>query len=252
LRQSPGSVATDRPRELPIGFAKSGDSEGAGVHFGRPSPEWRPRALVPLSSSTRSGERTKSLLVKETDPPRERDIRRHLVRHFRGALGVRVVEELVLLRGQSRVDIALISSRFDGFEIKSRQDSLARLPGQRAIYNRVFDRVTLVTSPHHLKRARRIIPSWWGIWTARSEFGALNIRELRGPGENPQVDIEAIVQLLWKDEIVALLSSLGGGASLKNRTRQDLCRRLICEVPHSELRRAVRETLGRRENWRSD
>jgi hypothetical protein len=188
--------------------------------------------------------------VDDADPPRDREIRRCLLDRLRRTLGVRVVEELALLRGEIRADIALISSRFDGFEIKSRHDSLERLPRQRAIYNRVFDRVTLVTSPHHLKRARRMIPSWWGIWTARSEGGVLDISELRAPQENPQVDVEALVQLFWKDEIIELLRSREGGRGLQNRTRRDLCRRLVCEVPHLELRRVVRETLGRRENWR--
>jgi hypothetical protein len=188
----------------------------------------------------------------EVDPPRERAIRRCLVERLRGTHGVRVVEELVLLRGEIRADIALISSRLDGFEIKSRHDSLERLPRQCAIYSRIFDRVTLVTSPYHLKRARRMIPSWWGIWTARSEGGDVDIAELRSPEENPQVDVEALVQLFWKDEILDIFRSQEDGRrGLQNRTRRDLCRRLVEEVPHPELRRAVRETLGRRENWRS-
>ena len=195
--------------------------------------------------------RTTSLpLVAEETPPRDREIRRCLVERLRETHGVRVVEELALLRGEIRADIALISSRFDGFEIKSRHDSLARLPKQRAIYSRVFDRVTLVTSPHHLKRARRMIPSWWGIWTARSDGGVLDISELRAPEENPQVDVEALVQLFWKDELIEILRSREGGSGLQNRTRRDLCRRLVDQVPHSELKRSVREMLGRRENWR--
>ena len=207
-----------------------------------------------LSGTTNTGEpwRTCNLLRNETDPPREREIRRCLVERLRGVHGVRVVEELALLRGESRADIASISSRFDGFEIKSRHDSLARLPRQRAIYNRVFDRMTLVEYPHHLKCARRMIPSWWGIWIARSECGVVDISELRAPKENPQVDVEALVQLFWKEEILNIFRSREeGGGALQNRTRRDLCQRLVDEVPHSELRRTVRETLGRRENWRS-
>jgi hypothetical protein len=145
----------------------------------------------------------------------------------------------------------LITSRLDGFEIKSRYDSLERLPRQRAIYNRVFDRVTLVISPHHLKRARLMVPFWWGLWIVRSDRADLDIYELRPPGENPHVDIEALVQLFWKDEIIQVLRLRGVEGGLQNRTRNDLCRRVVGEVPHAELKRAVIDVLRHRVNWRS-
>jgi hypothetical protein len=183
--------------------------------------------------------------------PRDRDIRRRLLERLRAVDGSRVVEELTLLRGQIRADVALISSDLAGFEIKSKYDSLERLPKQRAIYGRIFDKITLVTSPHHLKRARRMIPQWWGIWLVQASHDAIDIVELRQAGENPRVDIEALLQLFWKDEIIAFLRLRGVERGVENKNRRDLCRRLADEVPHVELKRAVIDALRLRNNWRT-
>ena len=43
----------------------------------------------------------------------------------------RVVDELELLRGVVRVDVAVISDTLHGYEIKSASDNLIRLPNQQ-------------------------------------------------------------------------------------------------------------------------
>lgn len=187
----------------------------------------------------------------EGDHPGDREIRGWLLEHLRATPDVRVVQELGLLRGEIRADIAVISSRLHGFEIKSRHDSLERLPRQRAIYNRVFDWVTLVTCEHHLKRARRMIPGWWGIWEVVLVDGVMQLVESRPPTENPSVDVDVLAQLLWKDELVELLRH-SGGKSLERQNRRVLRERLVESLPQSVLRSEVARQLRRRENWRAD
>jgi hypothetical protein len=58
-----------------------------------------------------------------------------------------VVDELGILNGKSRADIAVINGYLVGFEIKSDEDSLTRLNDQVEAYNAVFDRSTLIVGP---------------------------------------------------------------------------------------------------------
>jgi hypothetical protein len=57
---------------------------------------------------------------------------------------VRIIEELGVVHGKSRIDIAVINGLMHGYEIKSDKDTLQRLPEQMNMYNSVFNKVTLV------------------------------------------------------------------------------------------------------------
>jgi hypothetical protein len=78
-------------------------------------------------------------------------------------------DEMGICAGLVRVDLAVIGDELSGYEIKSDQDSLVRLPGQVAAYSRVLDRATLVVTEKHLAKATALIPTWWGLsWSNRS------------------------------------------------------------------------------------
>jgi hypothetical protein len=179
----------------------------------------------------------------------DREIRLRVLDRLGALSRGRVVEEVALLRGQIRVDIALISSRLEAFEIKSELDTLARLPKQRVVYNRVFDRVTLVAAERHLESAERSAPRWWGLWVAGRRDGYVEVEELRPAQDNPSVDVRALVQLLWKEEAVALLHAHGVIASSRSN-RRDLCEEIIEQVPASDVRSAVTHALRWRRDWR--
>ncbi|WP_300554835.1 sce7726 family protein, partial [Desulfovibrio sp.] len=61
-----------------------------------------------------------------------------------------ILDELGVCSGASRVDVAVINGALHGYEIKSDQDTLDRLPQQILSYSRVLDRVTLVACDNHL------------------------------------------------------------------------------------------------------
>src|SRR2546426_1117053 len=77
-----------------------------------------------------------------------------------------VMDELGLNHGSIRVDVAVINGHLHGYEIKAERDSLERLPAQARMYERVLDFVSVVCAPKHLKRARRILPRFWGLFEA--------------------------------------------------------------------------------------
>jgi hypothetical protein len=187
---------------------------------------------------------------------RDLDIRLKLLEderlHF-GEPNTRVVEELGLCQGTARVDIAVVNGSIHGYEIKSACDTLARLPGQVEIYNRALDLVTVVTAPSHADKIRKIVPRWWGIWTAVSDDNGLRLESLRQPRQNPKIDPFSLAQLLWREEALEALESEGLATGIRSKPREELWRRLASDVTPEKLGCIVRERLRRRRaDWRSD
>lgn len=165
----------------------------------------------------------------------------------------RVIDEMGLMEGAFRVDVAVINGRLHGYEIKSALDTLERLPLQQASYNKVFDRLTLVVDERHAKEAVRIVPQCWGLIVASQKNGAPHLDEIWGAMQNYKVDPYALCQLLWREEALAILRAkrLAGGGIWKG-TRKAMWKRLAASIEPEELKYLVRETLKHRVGWRSD
>jgi hypothetical protein len=184
---------------------------------------------------------------------RDRDIRQALVaelrRAFRDDADTLIVEELGLCQGQARVDVAVVNGALHGFEIKSDQDTLERLPGQVEIYNRALDTISLVFSGRSASDLEKVIPSWWGMLEAKSG-PVVHLEELRPALRNPLTDAYAIAQLLWRDEALEVLSQLGLQAGCGSKPRNYLWAKLAANLALDDLRDRVRETLRERVDWR--
>jgi len=187
---------------------------------------------------------------------RELEIRNAL-RNYLGATLERdptavLVEEFGVCRGTVRVDLAVISETLRAFEIKSDQDTLKRLPAQTAAYNRVFDTVTIVVGPRHLRTVENVVPPWWGIllFDAPSE-GRPKLECLRLEAQNPGLDPSALVQLLWREEVLGLLEAKGLAAGMKSKPRRCLWEALSKSFALTDLREMVRTQLKVRPDWRS-
>jgi len=162
-----------------------------------------------------------------------------------------IIEELGLRHGTSRVDIAVVNGILHGFEIKSDQDTLGRLPLQAKIYSSVLDQATLVVAPKYLQRANEIIPNWWGITCARCDTaGSVIFDEIREPQDNPNIDPLSVTKLLWKQEALALLDEMGEAKGFRNQPRLAIYARVV-EVANLEaIRSIVRHHLKTRKDWR--
>lgn len=121
-------------------------------------------------------------------------------------------------------------------------DTLARLPGQAVVYGRVLDRMTLVTTRRHLQSAAAAVPSWWGLATC----DGLELAAVRGPAPNPDVELFAVAQLLWREEVLDELRRRGLARGLARARRWVLWQRLAADVPRDELRALVRARLRAR------
>lgn len=162
-----------------------------------------------------------------------------------------IIEELGLCQGEARVDIAVVNGSIHGFEIKSNQDTLKRLAGQAAIYNRVLDSITLVVGSEHLDEALKIIPKWWGVVVAKEQFGGVCLRKKRKGKLNPGPDPLAVTQLLWREEALEVLKKYNLHQGLISKPRTILWKKLVEHLPTDELMTLVRDFLKSRGNWRS-
>lgn len=173
-----------------------------------------------------------------------------LKQEYSNVKGTKIVNELGILHGQSRVDVAAINGILHGFEIKSECDTLDRLPLQMANYNKVFDRMTIVTQRKFLKEVRSIVPKWWGIWLVTRYKGQYNIRQIRKGRENNKVDLDSLSHLLWRDEAIHLLKEKGLHKGYISKPRKFLYRRLVEGIERPELQFMINEQLKLRKDWK--
>lgn len=166
-----------------------------------------------------------------------------------GDAETRIVEEMGVWSGSVRIDIAVINGELSGFELKSDRDTLQRLPQQADIYSRVFDRMTLVVGARHTKRAREAVPKWWSITEATAVGEGVHLRIVRRGRKNPHPDPFLIAQLLWREEAIGLLDTLGLARGWRSKTAAKVHEHLALSLPISELAAEVRAVLKRRPGW---
>jgi hypothetical protein len=179
---------------------------------------------------------------------RDVDIRQALLVKLRERFrGDKIVNEMGLCMGATRVDVAVINGSLHGYEIKSDSDTLARLPSQVTLYNRVLDYSTIVCGPRYLERITSMVPAWWGITEAVGDSGRCRLVRRRAPRRNPACEPLAIAQLLWRDEAAALL--VRHGQPVRTRDTRWMLWDRLAEWPIRELQSSVRAQLKVRPQW---
>ncbi len=183
----------------------------------------------------------------------DRDIRTALGAHLQSHIAddALVVEELGLCQGDVFVDVAVVDSTIEGYEIKSDRDTLRRLDRQLAVYSRVLSKATIVVGQKHVDVAMSSVPDWWGILLARPAPGRVELGHVRRPRRNPAVDPNSLVQLLWRDEALRLLQEQQKAKGLLSKPRRVIWERLTEELSVRELQTTVCSQLKRRAGWRS-
>lgn len=157
-----------------------------------------------------------------------------------------IIEELGICRGQVRVDLAVVNGTIHGYEIKSERDSLRRLAGQAALYNRVFDQVSLVVADRHIPEALDIVPVWWEILMFKPTDKGIRFTTARRARKNPGRDSRSLVEFLWLDDAIALLEKHKASRGVRGKPRRLVWDR-VCEIiPVNEIGDAVRASLKAR------
>jgi hypothetical protein len=177
-------------------------------------------------------------------PALDKHIRRALAAFIREQHSpVTVIDELPLLR-DGRADVAAVNGSLCGYEIKSASDSLARLPRQIPLYEAVFDYCYVVVARRHLHRARTAIPLRWGIFVADECESGVIIRRKRQAKYNGNTSQEALIRLMWKDEIARTLNQNGVRASA-SQAAWYLWEQML-QLPKDVVRAAARDAISAR------
>lgn len=187
---------------------------------------------------------------------RDRDVRERVWRWLELAhaddADTLMLDELGILNGATRIDIAVINGQMEGYELKSERDTLDRLPAQRDLYNRVLDRISLVVAENHRHAAEKIIPEWWGLAVASNCQGGVQVTLERPPEMNPELDAATLASLLWRDEALSVLDRYGAARGVRSKCREVLYERLAVALDLDMVRAEVRAALKARAGWRVD
>jgi hypothetical protein len=177
-------------------------------------------------------------------------VKARLSRLVRSPSRALLVEEMEVCSGRARIDLAVIGDRLIGIEIKGPQDNVARLPGQAKAYSECFDHVVLIVHESLARRARALIPDWWGLIAGRQIDGRIRYRVDRRSETNPNVNLERVLSLLWREEIDALLADLLGSRSKPKATKKSIRAELLAQVEPPILHYASLRKLRERTEWR--
>ena len=178
-------------------------------------------------------------------------LHRKKLQHLKTMPNTIVIDELGLAHARSRVDVAVINGCVHGYEIKSGQDTLDRLPGQIKIYQETLEKLTIVCASKHVDRVGKLVPDWCGILEAQQgQRGAINFSSVRRSRTNPEINPVMLAHLLWRPEAIALLSRFGLPARDLRRPRKQLYELLAQVLSPKEITASIREFMGTRTAWR--
>ncbi len=151
-----------------------------------------------------------------------------------------LVSEMVVENWARRADIVLANGRLWGFEIKSEQDSLSRLPGQIETFSRSFEKLTIVTVVKFEKAVRELLPEGVGLWVEMMD-GSLKERVR---AKTCELTKAAAIQHMTATELRKLLACngvTGLGALSRGQLEQT-----ACGLPLSDLAAAARDAVKRK------
>lgn len=158
-----------------------------------------------------------------------------------------VIDELGICRGATRADIVVVNGEMHAYEIKSAEDTLRRLPTQIKHYSTVFDRVTLVVATAHFEEAGVKLPAWWGVVVASgSASRGIQLHHHRDAQSNPDVNVRAAAELLWRDDVIRLLAARDVLRGVASKPRAALWDRLCANYGAGEVLAEVRAALKSR------
>lgn len=162
----------------------------------------------------------------------------------------RILEELVICDGLSRVDIAVANGKLIGYEIKSDHDTLERLQNQIQYYDKTFDKITIVVGKKFEDVIIDHVPNHWGIEVAyKNKFGNISIKKLRTSKINKNISKDNLLDLLWNAEIKNLLkeNKISGYSKEKRAGLKEMA---VSNLPIKDVKHFTIKTLKTRTGWR--
>jgi hypothetical protein len=176
----------------------------------------------------------------------DKDIREPLFDHLEETYGkIRILEEKMM--GRSRADVVMVTEdALYGIEIKSDADTYARLARQIKDYDKYYDRNIIVAGTKHAHSIKDHVPEWWGIITVEEEDGRLDFYFYREPEDNPKLDINRKISILWRPEL-AHIQELNGMARYREKSKLFVANKIVETVAYETLSPQISEELFQRD-----
>ena len=190
--------------------------------------------------AVRPGQRPSDDLCGLTDHELRYRLRKRLNRQQGSGTGL--VDELILT-SKVRADVVRVNTLMHGYELKSRLDTLTRLPTQAVAYAATCDRCTIVTVDRHLKSAIALLPDFWGVLVMRPGRYDEVLVEVRRARQHDQLDRKVLAGMLRVDELLIALRSRVSPTSDLKASRMQLAAILAEVASIDELRALVRKSL---------
>ncbi len=127
-----------------------------------------------------------------------------------------------------KADVVLINGTSNVYEIKSELDSMERLQKQIDAYEKVFDKIHVITSPSQIEKVERNLPLHVGILSLTKRNSISTIRDAQSMKH--AVVPEVIFDSLRKPEYTAIIEELYGA---------------VPTVPNTQMYRACRDMFGK-------
>ena len=183
---------------------------------------------------------------------REFELRQATLRRLRSkySTDTLVIEELGLCQGKARIDVAAINGDLHGYEIKSVDDDLRRLPQQIEFYTQCLNKISIVSVPSHVEKIENTVPFFYGILIAKQEGKGIRLVEHRPAELNPDIKVNALIQLVWRDEALAELRKMDLHRGMVSKTRDAIWTRLTESLTLDDVQLMVSRTLRNRRDWR--
>lgn len=173
------------------------------------------------------------------------------LRHLRARPDTLVIDELGLAHAKSRIDVAVINGCIHGYEIKSAKDTLDRLGPQIDIYRQTLQKLTIVAASRHVGHVLASAPDWCGVIEAElGPRGGIRFGVIRNALTNPDIDPVMMAHLLWRDEVIDLLSQIGYAPRDLRRPRKHLYEMLCEAMTPREITASIRTFMAQRQAWR--
>lgn len=180
----------------------------------------------------------------------DKDVRKLLLselqKKYQNDPNTKIINELGIDFGASRIDIAVVNGILHGYEIKSDLDTLERLPRQMKYYNKLFQRMTIVSSRKYYNEVRELVPQWWGIKIVSAD-GSRLIDKRKGRLKSSQ-NKELLLKLLWKKDLEKFIDYTNYPKSYKKYRKNKLINLFKEEVSIEIIRPFVYSVLKERNN----
>lgn len=153
--------------------------------------------------------------------------------------------------GSSKADCVILNGLSTCYEIKTEFDTLKRLPEQLLDYSKVFDKIFVITSSHHLSQVIDLTPQHIGV-IELTKKGAL--KEIRKAALiQSEIDPTLMIQSLRREEYLEIASTIiGKNIQINNMDAYSFCMSIMQKVDSTKLRILFRKVLKKHRRLNPD